>query len=104
MPETGLFGEEYFDKNYSDYDRQNPQKKLGFYRTLAEAAVSGKKSPYSGNGRAFGKFLGSLDPRWRKSGMDISDFAIVRARGLVLTRGLSSLACLRCRLKSLSTS
>lgn len=84
LSKKGLFEKEYFEKYYPDYNRQNPPNKLTFYRTLAEAAASGEQNPRILEiGCAFGKFLGSLGPGWSKRGMDISEFAIGRAREFV---------------------
>ncbi len=76
-----LFEQEYFEKYYADYTRQNPPKKMEFYRSLIEGTVEGIERPRILElGCAFGKFLGSLDPKWDRYGQDISEFAIERAR------------------------
>jgi SAM-dependent methyltransferase len=74
------FEREYYEANYRDYARQNPPRKLRFYRGLAERAAAGKPSPRILDfGCAFGAFLSALDPGWRRFGVDVSRFATERA-------------------------
>lgn len=76
----GAFEREYYDRVYPDYARQNPPRKLRFYRGLVERAVPGDRAPSILDiGCAFGAFLGSLDPRWRKFGADVSRYATEQA-------------------------
>jgi SAM-dependent methyltransferase len=87
---NGLFEQEYFERYYSDYNRQNPPKKMEFYRMLAEHAADGIKHPRILElGCAFGKFLSSLNPEWHRYGLDISEFAIDQARQSVPDAKLS---------------
>ncbi|MFQ5736325.1 MAG: class I SAM-dependent methyltransferase [Thermodesulfobacteriota bacterium] len=75
------FEKEYFEKYYTDYERQNSAKKLDFYRRLVEGAAGGKTDPSILEiGCAFGKFLPLLGAGWHKYGMDVSEFAIGQAR------------------------
>jgi SAM-dependent methyltransferase len=81
MGAAGRFEQDYFEKNYRDYDRQNPARKLRFYCALAERAAASVERPRVLDlGCAFGKFLGALGPRWERFGLDASEFAIERAR------------------------
>ena len=83
-PEQPLFGEDYFRRCYRDYERQNPRRKMRFYRMLAEKAVGGLGRPRVVDvGCAFGSFLSALDARWRLYGMDVSEYAVERARHAV---------------------
>lgn len=75
------FEREYFDANYPDYARQNPPRKLAFYRRLIEpAAVAGRPAKILELGCAFGRFLSSLDERWQCWGLDVSNYALEHAR------------------------
>jgi SAM-dependent methyltransferase len=75
------FGREYFERQYHSYESQNPARKLAFYRGLVERSVAGRQNPrVLDYGCAFGLFLGSLDPAWRRSGIDASAWAIQTAR------------------------
>jgi len=71
----------YCEREYRDYDRQNPPRKLAFYRRLAERAAGSKEKPRILDiGCAFGHFLASLDRRWLRFGVDASQYAIEQAR------------------------
>ena len=85
------FEQEYFARHYRDYARQNPAKKLRFYRELAERATAGLAAPRVLDiGCAFGAFLGALHPAWQRYGIDVSEFATELARrevpGVTFTR------------------
>lgn len=73
------FDAAYFDANYRDYARQNPARKLDFYRSLLNDAV-----PRGGRllemGCAFGSFLEGCEPRWQPHGFDPSLAALKQAR------------------------
>jgi SAM-dependent methyltransferase len=72
-----LFEQEYYEKYYPDYNRQNPPKKMEFYRTLVEGTTGRIEHPRILEiGCAFGKFLSTLNPEWNRYGLDISEFAI----------------------------
>lgn len=74
------FEREYYEAHYRDYARQNPPRKLGFYRGLAERAAAGIATPRLLDvGCAFGAFLSALDPKWQRFGADVSRFATDRA-------------------------
>jgi len=78
---NGFFEEEYYKKFYRNYTRQNPPKKIDFYRKLVKTALGEKRNPsILEAGCAFGTFLSSLENSWRKYGFDISEFAIREAR------------------------
>ena len=70
----------YYENNYVDYEAQNPERKLRFYREVIL-----RHSPHSNAlkvhdiGCAFGLFLGSLPNNWKRSGSDISVDAISEA-------------------------
>lgn len=79
-PRPGAFEQGYFEKNYRHYGRQNPARKLRFYRGLAETVAPKDRVPRILDvGCAFGAFLGALDPAWERFGSDVSQFAIERA-------------------------
>src|SRR3972149_3054884 len=76
-----LFGKSYFEKVYRDYERQNPAKKIEFYhRLVSEATKSISKPRVLDIGCAFGGFLSSLDPNWELYGIDVSEYAVNKAR------------------------
>lgn len=71
----------YFESQYRNYRRQNPPRKLDFYRKLVELAAGSNKQPRILDiGCAFGLFLSGLDSRWQRFGVDPSDYAIQRAK------------------------
>jgi SAM-dependent methyltransferase len=74
------FEQEYYASVYPDYARQNPPKKLQFYRQLVER-VAPLRSPVRvlDIGCAFGAFLSALDPRWERYGTDVSRYAVEKA-------------------------
>lgn len=75
------FEQEYFARHYRDYERQNPPRKLAFYRQLIEPAAVGVARPRVLDlGCAFGRFLEALGPKWERYGLDVSQFAIDEAR------------------------
>lgn len=75
------FDRSYFETRYANYERQNPPRKLAFYRRLAEAAVGDHERPRILDvGCAFGLFLSHLGTRWERFGIDASEYAIARAR------------------------
>src|SRR5437867_3812066 len=77
----GGFERDYFESCYPDYARQNPPRKLRFYRGLAERAASGIATPRVLDiGCAFGAFLSALDSRWQRFGADVSQYATDEAR------------------------
>lgn len=74
------FDRSYFETRYRNYERQNPPRKMAFYRRLAEAAAADCENPRILDvGCAFGFFLSSLSPRWERFGIDASDYAIAHA-------------------------
>ncbi|NWG13306.1 MAG: class I SAM-dependent methyltransferase [Acidobacteria bacterium] len=78
------FDQSYFESQYRDYSAQNPLRKLDFYRRLAVMASRGRQRPRILDlGCASGLFLSRLDSNWERYGVDASDYAIARARGLV---------------------
>lgn len=84
MAREDLFERGYFETYYRDYARQNPPKKLRFYRELAERAASGIQRPRILDlGCAFGGFLSALNPQWQRFGADVSEFATDLARRAV---------------------
>ncbi|MBX9788307.1 MAG: class I SAM-dependent methyltransferase [Pirellulales bacterium] len=75
------FEQEYFERNYRNYARQNPPRKLRFYRQLVERAVAEYDRPAVLElGCAFGRFLETLDGTWDRYGLDVSQYAIEQAR------------------------
>ena len=84
MSASPSFEEEYFRSNYPDYARQNPPKKLRFYRELAERACRGIERPRVLElGCGFGLFLEALGPRWERFGTDLSAYALEHAQRAV---------------------
>jgi SAM-dependent methyltransferase len=78
------FEREYFEAVYRDYARQNPPRKLRFYRRLVERVVPADRLPRILDiGCAFGAFLSALDPKWRRFGTDVSQFATDRAAAAI---------------------
>ncbi len=78
------FDRAYYENQYRDYEKQNPVRKLRFYRTLAERAAAGDPRPRILDfGCAFGLFLAQLNAGWDRFGFDASEYAIGRARELV---------------------
>lgn len=78
------FEQGYYERVYPDYARQNPPRKLRFYRRLVErGAPSGRAPRILDIGCAFGAFLSSLGPEWERFGVDVSRFATDRAAGAV---------------------
>ena len=70
----------YYKKQYRDYERQNPARKLAFYRGLVEKVSGGIPHPRILDiGCAFGHFLSSLPAHWERHGIDASEYAIGEA-------------------------
>ena len=81
MASDERFEQDYYQRHYRDYARQNPPKKLRFYRELSERAAAGVVTPSVLDiGCAFGSYLSALDPAWRRHGIDVSEFATDLAR------------------------
>ena len=73
------FDEAYYASVYGNYAKQNPARKLRFYRTLLERHVNGAAPRVLDLGCAFGLFLASLDARYRRYGVDASAYAVRQA-------------------------
>jgi len=74
------FERDYFEKTYRNYSRQNPRRKLRFYRGLVEGVAPRDRTPRVLDiGCAFGAFLSELNPQWSRYGIDVSAFATDRA-------------------------
>jgi len=83
-PNEGRFEREYFETVYRNYSRQNPPRKLRFYRRLVQSvAPQGRPARILDIGCAFGKFLSGLDPKWERFGTDVSRFAVDQAAAAV---------------------
>ena len=81
------FERDYFEKTYRSYSRQNPRRKLRFYRELVEGIAPRDRTPRILDiGCAFGAFLSEVDPGWKRFGIDVSEFAIDRAARAPRTR------------------
>jgi SAM-dependent methyltransferase len=74
------FDSQYFERVYRNYARQNPTRKIEWYRQYAERFLPAKGGAVLEIGCAFGLFLDALGPSRRRVGMDISAYAISRAR------------------------
>ncbi len=71
----------YYGKAYRDYDRQNPERKLAFYRDVVETAAAHREKPRVLDiGCAFGELLGRLPARFERVGIDVSSYALGQAR------------------------
>lgn len=73
------FDRAYYEKNYRSYGRQNPPRKMRFYRSLLERHA-GRGGRILDVGCAFGTLLGSLGPEWERFGSDVSAYAIESAK------------------------
>jgi SAM-dependent methyltransferase len=74
------FGKAYYDQNYRNYVRQNPDYKMAFYRQLVLEHTRDLTEPrILDMGCAFGRFLAHMDPQWRRTGIDISEYAVREA-------------------------
>ncbi|MGH7213988.1 MAG: class I SAM-dependent methyltransferase [Tepidisphaeraceae bacterium] len=75
------FEQGYFQQNYPDYERQNPPRKLRYYREMIERfRTPDLPRRVHDIGCAFGRFLESMGPGWEPFGSDVSTFALERAR------------------------
>ena len=81
------YGEAYFATTYRDYLRQNPSRKLEFYRSVVEQHMPAKpKIKVLDVGCGMGGFLGCMrasDPARRRltlTGVDVSEYAIAACR------------------------
>jgi SAM-dependent methyltransferase len=75
------FEQAYFESVYRDYTVQNPKRKLRFYRSLVERHLGSREGlQILDVGCAFGLFLESLGPRYRRFGMDASRYAVTSYR------------------------
>ena len=78
------FDRAYFEGQYRDYARQNPPRKLAFYRALAEEAAAGApRVRILDVGCGLGLFLAALPAAWSRFGIDTSDYAVAQARAAV---------------------
>jgi len=94
MPDSSQFGAEYYETNYSNYERQNPARKMRFYRGLVNKHLPRMSHPRVLDlGCAFAKFLGYLDPSWSRLGIDLSEFAIRRAHQALPDVSLAVASC-----------
>jgi SAM-dependent methyltransferase len=82
--DSSQFDRSYYDQNYRNYDRQNPPYKMAFYRRLVVDHTPDVADPrILDMGCAFGRFLKCMDSRWRRCGIDISEYAVrVAARSV----------------------
>ena len=76
-----MYNENYYRGVYKDYDFHNPPEKLLFYRSIIEKLAPKKENiKMLDLGCAFGNFLASLNPKWMRFGIDVSNFAINKAK------------------------
>ena len=74
------FDEKYFATVYGDYRRQNPRRKLRFYRDLLLRHLPSSPAPRVLDlGCAFGLFLGELPRHFERFGVDASAHAVSAA-------------------------
>lgn len=84
IADSGAFERDYFEKVYRNYARQNPPRKLRFYRSIVDRVAPKDRDPRILDiGCAFGAFLSHLPPSWSRFGMDVSQFATDRAQKLL---------------------
>lgn len=80
MPLSSQFDAQYYEDNYGNYFRQNPPRKLRFYRDLLQQHLLPAKSPRVLElGCAFGVFLAELPAEYRRFGIDASAHAVSAA-------------------------
>jgi dolichol-phosphate mannosyltransferase len=78
---TEQFGAAYYAAHYRNYSRQNPSRKLQFYRNVVGANTpNGRERRVLDLGCAFGSFLACLSKDWVRYGMDVSEYAVGVAR------------------------
>jgi SAM-dependent methyltransferase len=71
------FQKDYFRKAYRNYERQNPLRKMLFYKRLVErSAGTDKPARLLEVGCAGGRFLSHADASWARFGIDISEYAL----------------------------
>jgi trans-aconitate methyltransferase len=76
-----VFDESYYRSVYPNYGLQNPPRKLHFYRDLVARHLGDRKSPaVLDMGCAFGSFVAVMPPEWERYGIDVSEYAIERAK------------------------
>lgn len=79
MPQE--FDAAYFAANYRDYARQNPKRKLDFYRREVDQSLApGVPRRIHDLGCAYGVFLGELGSNWERYGSDVSEYALDKAK------------------------
>jgi SAM-dependent methyltransferase len=80
LPLSTQFDERYFASVYGDYSRQNPPRKLRFYRELLERYLPPTPAPRVLDlGCAFGLFLAGLPREFQRYGVDASHHALSAA-------------------------
>lgn len=84
MPDASFFDARYFATHYSDYEAQNPRRKMEFYESLIRRTSKGQPSVETldigcGLGR-FAAHLAQSDDRFRVRATDLSDYAIAQNR------------------------
>jgi len=79
--DSPTFDATYFERCYRDYARQNPPRKLRFYRrTIERHLTPDLPRRIHDVGCGLGAFLGALGDSWDIHGSDVSDFAVGQAR------------------------
>ncbi len=77
---SAAFDRDYYEANYRDYQRQNPVRKMRFYRQLIEGLVPPEKpARLLEIGCAFGRFAQFLPAAWTYFGTDLSRYALKNA-------------------------
>ena len=77
---VGAPGEEYYQQNYRSYDRQNPARKLAYYRSRIDAhRHRAQPRCIYDIGCGPGNFLASMGTDWQVFGSDVNTFAIEQA-------------------------
>ncbi len=83
-PAMRCFRKDYYRSAYQDYERQNPLRKMLYYKKLIERADrGGRPIRLLDVGCAFGKFLSLVDRAWVRLGIDISEYALRKASATV---------------------
>ena len=75
-----VYDKAYFETQYRNYERQNPVRKIAFYRRLVVRAAGETMRPRILDiGCAFGHFLAALPAHWERCGIDASQYAVGHA-------------------------
>ncbi len=78
---SAVFDENYYRTVYRNYSRQNPPRKLNFYRELVAGHLGNpQRAAVLDIGCAFGAFLGALPSEWDRYGIDVNAYGVEQAK------------------------